>query len=206
MSKLSLFGIATGFVFMGTALAQVQQAPAAGRPSTETQTAGSLQEDPRPATSPTEGTAADRTPPGETPTHRPDAQQQGPQPSTSPTEGTAADRTPPGRTQTMKEAAAGRHGQGTELVGVAVVSPGDAPLGQVVDVVFDSTNQPAYVVISSEGESAAVPYAVANSMRTADKIVIDRSRLEAAPKVKQGEWKSEASGSWKKESSRYWEG
>jgi len=190
MSKRYLFSTAAGLVFLGSALAQVQQPPPSATPSTRE----------------TEGTAADRTPPGETPMQQAPAQPEDALPSTSPTEGTAADRTPPGQTKTMKEAAVGRQGQGTEMVGVAVVSPTDAPLGEVVDVVFDSAHQPAYVVISSEGQAAAVPYSVASSMRSADKIVIDRSRLEAAPKVKQGEWKkSEAGGGWKRESSRYWE-
>jgi sporulation protein YlmC with PRC-barrel domain len=56
-------------------------------------------QNPAPATSPTEGTAADRTPPGATPTspqQTPDAVN--PAPSTSETEGTAADNTPPGAT------------------------------------------------------------------------------------------------------------
>lgn len=158
---------------------------------------------PQPATSETEGTAADRTQPGETPTRGAPGQAQDPRPATSETEGTAADRTPPGKTPTTKRD--DTRGAQSELVGAAVVSTSDAPLGKVVDVVFDSKDQPAFVVISSGGTATAVPYSVANSMMSEDKLVIDQSRLKAAPKVKQGEWRSEASSSWKQDAARYWD-
>ncbi len=159
---------------------------------------------PQPATSEAEGTAADRTQPGRTPTQDAPSQAQDPRPSTSETEGTAADRTPPGRTPTTPGDAS-RAGAQSELVGAAVVSKSDAPLGKVVDVVFDAKNQPAFVVISSGGTATAVPYAIANSMMSSDKIVIDQSRLKAAPKIKQGEWRSDASSSWKQDATRYWD-
>ncbi|HET9447921.1 MAG TPA: PRC-barrel domain-containing protein [Steroidobacteraceae bacterium] len=203
MSKSSIASCIAIIGLFGGALAQAQQP--AQQPT-----------QPQPSTSETEGTAADRTQPGQTPTTqgqtpRPTqgapTQAQDPRPSTSQTEGTAADRSPPGRTPTTQ----GPTRQGTqtagqsELVGAAVVSTSDAPLGKVVDVVFDAQNQPAFVVISSGGTSTAVPYSVANSMMTADKIVIDQSRLKAAPKVKQGEWRSEANSSWKQDAARYWD-
>lgn len=151
---------------------------------------------PMPSTSDTEGTAADRTPPGKTATDTATDPAANPQPSTSPTEGTAADRTPPGKTPT---AATGR-----DMVGTAVVSKDEAPLGTVVEVVFDAQGQPEFVVIATEeGESAAVPYRTASSMRTGNKVVMDKSRLERAPTVKQGEWQGR-SGTWKEDASRYW--
>lgn len=165
MSKTSIASVIAIAGLFGSALAQAQQP--AQPAQTPTQGAPSQAEDPRPATSETEGTAADRTPPGKTATTQ-------------------------GATQ-------------SELVGATVVSTSDAPLGKVVDVVFDAKNQPAFVVISSGGTSTAVPYAVANSMMSADKIVIDQSRLKAAPKVKQGEWRSDASSNWKQDAARYWD-
>jgi hypothetical protein len=192
MSKSSIASCIAIIGLFGGALAQAQQ---------PTQ--------PQPSTSETEGTAADRTQPGQTPTTQGQSPTQGaptqaqdPRPATSPTEGTAADRTPPGRTPTTQGA---QNAGQSELVGATVVSTSDAPLGKVVDVVFDARNQPAFVVISSGGTSTAVPYSVANSMMTADKIVIDQSRLKAAPKVKQGEWRSEANSSWKQDAARYWD-
>lgn len=171
---------------LGVALAQAQQP---------------MPQPPEPSTSATEGTDADRTKPGETPTRSmtPAEEQQDPRPSTSETEGTAADRTAPGRTPTDQTA------QRSEIIGAAVVTSANAPLGKVVDVVFDATNQPSFVVIESAGKATAVPYSVANSMKTADKIVIDQSRLQAAPKVKEGEWRNESSGTWKKDAIRYWD-
>jgi sporulation protein YlmC with PRC-barrel domain len=163
---------------------------------------------PTPATSETEGTAADRTPPNPSAT-RPiqPGQTQGdpqtdPRPSTNPAEGTAADRTPPGQTSTTSGATAQRG----ELVGASVVTPAGAPIGKVVDVVFDSVaQQPAFVVIASENGQAAVPYSVASSMRSGGKVVMDQSRLKSAPKVKDNEWRRESGSHWQQESARYWE-
>jgi sporulation protein YlmC with PRC-barrel domain len=188
MSKLRTSCIGAALIFLGAALAQAQQTP----------------QRPEPATQPTEGTAADRTRPGATPTETAPTQEEDPRPSTSETEGTAADSTPPGRASTTQGAATQRGAQRSELVGAAVVTNTEAPLGEVVDVVFDAKNQPAFVVISTEGKSVAVPYSVATSMKTSDKIVMDRARLQGAPKVKEGEWKTMPRGGWKDESARYW--
>lgn len=173
MIKLYRSGFVIALGCLGVALAQAQQEP----PSSE------------------------RAKPGETPTQTmtPDQQQQDPRPATSPTEGTAADRTAPGRTPTEQTA------QRSEIIGAPVVTTANAPLGKVVDVVFDAAKQPAFVVIESGGKATAVPYAVANSMKTQDKIVIDQSRLQAAPKVKAGEWRNESNAGWKKEAIRYWD-
>jgi hypothetical protein len=173
MSKLRTSFIGAALIMLAATLAQAQQNPQ--KPS-------------------------DPTHPGATPTQGAPTQAEDPRPSTSQTEGTAADSTPPGRTPTGPGAAT----QPKELVGAAVVSNTQAPLGEVVDVVFDARNQPAFVVISTEGKSVAVPYSVATSMKTSDKIVMDRARLQAAPKVKEGEWKKESGGTWKDESARYW--
>lgn len=188
MSKLQTSCIAAALILLGATLAQAQQ----------------TQPKPEPATQPTEGTAADRTRPGATPTQGAPTQAENPRPSTSETEGTAADSTPPGRTPTAQGAATQRGTQRSELVGAAVVTTTAKPLGEVVDVVFDARNQPAFVVISTEGKAVAVPYSVASSMKTSDGIVMDRARLQAAPKVKEGEWKKESGGTWKDESARYW--
>lgn len=173
------------------------------------------QQNPQPSTSPTEGTAADRTPPGETPTQSQDAMPQqptDPRPATSEAEGTAADRTPPGRTPTTTDPNAARGQQmgdktmGHDMVGASVISEKkQAPVGKVVDVVFSASNQPEFVVIESAGKTVAVPYSVANANMSANKITIDESRLQAAPKVKQGEWRSKTEGTWKQDATRYWE-
>jgi sporulation protein YlmC with PRC-barrel domain len=156
---------------------------------------------PQPSTNPAEGTAADRTPPGKTPT-RDTARNTtvDPRPSTSETEGTAADRTSPD--DSSPSAAAGA--RASTLVGAQVVTSADAPIGKVVDVVFDTKDQPAFVVIESRGTQAAVPYAAASSMMSGTRVVIDQSRLERAPKVKQGEWRNRSNESWKADAAKYW--
>lgn len=183
--KLPIFGIVAALAFAG---AQAQETTPPAPPST----------------SETEGTAADRTRPGETPTRSAPTQAEDPRPSTHPAEGTAADRTPPGSTSTTHGAATQRSGQRSDIVGAAVVSSNDAPLGEVVDVVFDAANRPEFVVIQSEGKAMAMPYSAANSMKKADKIVVDQSKLQAAPKVEEGAWRNPASNRWKQESARYW--
>jgi hypothetical protein len=184
--KLHTFSIAAALVFVG---AQAQQTTPPAEPST----------------SQTEGTAADRTKPGQTPTQTAPRQAEDPRPSTSETEGTAADRTRPGQTPTTQGSATQRGAQRSEIIGAAVVSSSDKQLGEVVDVVFDAANRPEFVVIESEGKATAMPYAAANSMKKADKIVVDQSRLQAAPKVEEGAWRNPASNRWKQESTRYWE-
>lgn len=186
MNKLHSCGIWAALGFAGLVIAQEPETPGTVNPA--------------PSTSQTEGTAADRTPPGETPTRDIGDPRVDPAPSTSRTEGTAADRTPPGETWTRNETT-----QANDLVGTEVVTRADARLGSVVDVVFDSKGQPSFVVIQSEGNTAAVPYSAATSMMSGDKVVIDQSKLERAPQVKQGEWRDTKDSTWKHEASRYWE-
>jgi len=187
MNTLQTCSVAVALVFAATVLAQ--ETPPA----------------PMPSTSQTEGTAADRTPPEETPTRDTGADTTvGPQPSTSETEGTAADRTSPGKTPTTSGTAS-TSTAARAMVGATVVSSDKATLGKVVDVVFDATGQPEFVVISTEqGKAAAVPYRTANEMKSGNQVVIDKSRLQRAPTVKQGEWRSR-SDTWKEDSSRYWD-
>jgi len=187
MNKLHVCGFVAWLLVAGATMAQTT-------PSTETPP------NPAPSTSPTEGTAADRTKPGETPTQgtsRDVPQPRGP--ATDPAEGTAADRTPP-----SSRAQEGGTTQ-PELVGLQVVSPSNAPIGKVVDVVFDSQGQPDYVVIASQGNNAAVPFQTASSMIEGGKVIIDQARLQQAPKVDKGEWRDKEEGAWKDEATRYWE-
>lgn len=179
MTKLYRSGLVLALGCLGMAVAQAQQTPPPsertkpGESPTKAMTPAEQQQDPR--------------------------QQEDPRPATSQTEGTAADNTMPGRTPT------GEMARRSEIIGASVVTTSNAPLGKVVDVVFDAAKQPAFVVIESAGKATAVPYSVASSMKTADKIVIDQSRLQAAPKVKSGEWRNESNAGWKKEATKYWD-
>jgi hypothetical protein len=128
-------------------------------------------------------------------------------PSTSETEGAVADSTPARNTETPSvrtEKSPDAEGAGEELVGASVVTRTNAPLGRVTEVVFDSKEQPAFVIISTEDQSSAVPYSAASSMMSGDKVVIDQSKLQGAPKLKEGEWKHQSSAKWQKDAARYW--
>ena len=216
MSKQQLLSIMLAMGFLGGAAANAQeprQQPTPGptqderirpgeSPTQATEEAMPQPVDPRPSTSPVEGTAADHTPPGETPTKDTmPTQPVDPAPSTSRAEGTAADRTPPGETPTMVD----RGQTQGEMVGTSVVSADQAPVGRVVDVVFDSANQPEFVVIQSAGKNVAVPYSVASANKSEDKIMIDESRLRSAPNVEHGKWRSPTDSNWKQDATRYWE-
>ena len=191
MSK-HIFSLALALGFLGAASVNAQQPQ------------------PRP-----EGSQSQEIKPGESPTQAttpPPYSTEDPRPATSPTEGTAADQTPPGRTPTTTDPTGARGQQmgdkamGRDMVGASVISEKkQAPVGKVVDVVFSASNQPEFVVIESAGKTVAVPYSVANANMSANKIMIDESRLQAAPKVKQGEWRSKSEGTWKKDATRYWE-
>jgi hypothetical protein len=174
--------IVAALSFLAFASAHAQQATPARPPASETEV------------------DSNRTPPGATPAEvaEPTApvQAQDPRPSPSVIESAAADRSPPpGKTPTGPEQPG--------IVGTAIVTPNNVPIGKVVDVVFDATQQPAFLVITSGGRSTAVPYGVAHALRSADKIVIDQSRLQAAPKLKEGEWRRDA-GNWKEDAVRFW--
>jgi hypothetical protein len=120
-------------------------------------------------------------------------------PASLPTKGTAADRTAPQDRQ---------HAGGTlhpELVGAKVVSPAKSPIGEIVDVVFDSRGQPDYIVIASKGNNAALPYKTASSMMEGGEVIIDEGKLRGAPKLEQGQWRTQREGTWKAAASEYWD-
>jgi PRC-barrel domain len=128
------------------------------------------------------------------------AQQQQATPAVTPTEGDTSPVTAP-----AAEPGASSGTAAVKIVGRAVVTAGDAPLGKVSEVVFDSRGQPEFVVVSVEGKNSAVPYALATSMLDGDKLVLDKDRLQAAPKVKESEWRDQSSSEWKNDATRYWE-
>ncbi len=154
-------------------------------------------------TRPSEGTAADSMPPTPAQSERTTGagtESMSKPPSVDlPSKGTPADRTAPEDRQ---------HAGGTlppELVGAKVVSPAKAPIGEVVDVVFDSRGQPDYIVIASEGDNAALPYKTAHSMMERGTMIVDEAKLRSAPKLEQGEWRAQRNGNWKEAATQYWE-
>lgn len=121
-------------------------------------------------------------------------------PATSlPKTDTAADRTAPADRQ---RAGGALH---PELVGAQVVSPGKAPIGEVVDVVFDSRGQPDYIVIASEGRNTALPYRMATSMMERGKVIVDEAKLRSAPELEQEQWRTQHDGEWRAAATDYWD-
>jgi hypothetical protein len=121
-------------------------------------------------------------------------------PAVTPTEGDSSPVTAP-----AAESGASSGTAAVKIVGRPVVTAADAPLGKVSEVVFDSRGQPEFVMVEVEGKNSALPYAMATSMLEGDKLVLDKERLLAAPKVKESEWRNRSSNEWKNDATRYWE-
>jgi hypothetical protein len=102
----------------------------------------------------------------------------------------------------------GREARGGGIsAGSIVQNPAGEPIGRVKDIVPDANSgEPAYIVISTRSGSTAVPYPVIAPMYQDGHIVLDRSRLESAPRVSDSQLRNDKSGAeWKKQADRYWE-
>jgi sporulation protein YlmC with PRC-barrel domain len=178
MNKLQTAFLTGTLALASAAFAQESQPPPATQPESA------------PATSPTEGTAADRTPPGQTTTTQStDPGTVNPSPSTDPSEGTAADRTPPGQTanpqDTTRMAAAGgaRGTSVSEIIGASVQGTDGQNVGTVQDILINQSGKVAVVVQQSGSSSAtgaqptAIPWDAIRSMEPDGKIVVDSSRV-----------------------------
>jgi hypothetical protein len=90
--------------------------------------------------------------------------------------------------------------------GSIVQSPAGEPIGRVKDIVPDAhTGEPTYVLIASGSGNTAVPYAVVAPMFQNGHIVLDRSRLESAPRVSDRQLQNTSDATWKTKADRYWQ-
>jgi hypothetical protein len=90
--------------------------------------------------------------------------------------------------------------------GSIVQTPAGEPVGRVRDIVPDAnTGEPAYIVISLRSGSTAVPYPTVAPMFQNGHIVLDRARLESAPRVSDSQLRDNSGAEWKKQADRYWE-
>ena len=193
MNKFQTLTALASLILASAAVAQEQATPA--QPATQAR--------PPVSATPPQGDASGKVVPGKTPT------QGAPSDTEAVTSSSATEVTAPDGT-VAREAPAAEPGtsSGTaaaKFVGRAVVTSSDAPLGKVSEVVFDAKGQPAFVVISAQGKSSAMPYETASSMMSGDKVIVDKTKLQGAPKLKAGEWRDQSSTSWKSEASRYWD-
>jgi sporulation protein YlmC with PRC-barrel domain len=200
--KLQTWAVVMSLGVTGAALAQSETAPQQDTQQQDAQqqdTQATPQGSPAPSTSPTEGTAADTTPPGETQTQ--DSQRSptvDPRPATDVGEGTAADVTPPGETETDassgRTAAAGTaqgHQRASKIIGMKVKTPSGESLGEVEDIILDDSGKVSQVLVNrsqtagdesrpASSRLAALPWTEVSSMIRADSLVIEREKLASA--------------------------
>lgn len=95
---------------------------------------------------------------------------------------------------------------GNVSAGMPVQSTSGEPLGAVRDVVpRRSSGTPGYVVITlPKGGKTAVPYATAISTMRDGTIVLDRARLEGAPRVQDSQLQNHSDLSWERQADEYW--
>jgi hypothetical protein len=95
---------------------------------------------------------------------------------------------------------------GSVSAGSIVQSPAGEAIGRVKDIVPDpGTGDPAYVVIATRTGTTAVPYAVVSPMFQNGHVVLERSKLESAPRVKERQLRDKSNADWRKEADLYWE-
>jgi hypothetical protein len=124
-----------------------------------------------------------------------------------------ASRPMPGADVDMSGAAQQRPKVGHEAkvggltAGSIVQSPAGENIGRVKDIVPDAkTGDPAYVVIATRNGTTAVPYPAIAPLYQNGHVVLDRARLESAPRVNDSQLRDDKENAeWKKQSNRYWE-
>ena len=198
MGKLRYFSMLAALGLAGAAHAQTQAAPdqpgtqsnAPASPSSQS-SPGSQDTGPGSASSPHQrdvtSQQAEESPPNENP-----------DPSAA---------SSPHQQNSMRMAEAGGAAARSVQPGMTVQAPSGESLGTVVDLVPGPTGstESGYVVIASSGGSATpVPYAAASSMIQNGKIVVERTRLESAPKVQQRQLEDRSSKSWQSKADKYW--
>jgi hypothetical protein len=86
-----------------------------------------------------------------------------------------------------------------------VKSPSGDVLGRVASIVPSDSNRDGYVVIADlQGVAVPVPYRAASAMVQNGTLVVDKSRLENAPKVQQYQAEDGPSDVWERKADGYW--
>ena len=90
--------------------------------------------------------------------------------------------------------------------GMRVSSPSGDLLGTVASIIpGGDSGKDGYVVIADlQGIAIPVPYRAASAMVQHDKLVVDKSRFENAPKVQQYQTEDGPSVVWEKKADSYW--
>jgi hypothetical protein len=91
--------------------------------------------------------------------------------------------------------------------GMPVQTTSGELLGIVRDVLPNASGEPGYVLITTPtGGKTAVPYSTASVMTRNGTIVLDRARLEGAPRIQDSQLQNPSDTSWQKKVDQYWNG
>jgi|SwirhisoilCB3_FD_contig_31_7902647_length_1135_multi_3_in_0_out_0_2 hypothetical protein len=229
MNRQIVLTVAAALALAGTAYAQNQATPAPGAQATPGTTNPSTS-DPSTATPGTvnPSTAApqseDRTSPSSASsphqreaTKQPDTSeaptQNGADPSAASSphqrETTGTDGSNPKADRDMSTAGktrmAAANPSGKVSAGTKVQSAAGTQIGTVKDIVPKANGQPGYVLIATpSGNNTAVPYATVAPMIQNGSIVLDSTKLQGAPTVRDSELQDRSNTRWKQEADQYW--
>jgi hypothetical protein len=94
----------------------------------------------------------------------------------------------------------------TLSAGTMVQTPDGQSIGTVKDVVPDTaTGEPRYILVATRsGTNAAIPYATLSSRVVNGRIVLERSRLDAAPRVSDRQLRDPSDKEWQQRAQKYW--
>jgi sporulation protein YlmC with PRC-barrel domain len=164
---------------------------------------------PLPATSRAEGTAADTTPPGETPV-RGTAASQAPEQATAEW-GSQREKVAPEKRMAAADTMPGDR-RTSAFAGKGVYSKQGALLGEVKDLVIDPmSGRVTHAIVATGGSVtdgaqslAAVPWNTMKSAMHKGRIVMDQQRLSEAPSFATSQWPDLQSSGWSREADSYW--
>ena len=90
--------------------------------------------------------------------------------------------------------------------GTIVQSPAGAAIGTVKDFVPDpGTGRPNYVLVNTRsGANTAIPYSILAPMFSNGRVILDRSRLEEAPRVSDSQLRNPTDHAWQQRAQQYW--
>jgi len=126
--------------------------------------------------------------------------------SSTPTESRPMNEANKPATRVASMASLAEQRRGSQIIGSQVKSKTGEQLGEVSDVVVDSSGKITHAVIT-QGDSklVAVPWSVAGSMIERQAIVMDKARLDKAPSFPKSRWPDLASGGWSQQADTYWQ-
>jgi sporulation protein YlmC with PRC-barrel domain len=97
----------------------------------------------------------------------------------------------------------------SKLIGKNVETSAGDTIGEVKDVVIDEQGKATHVIVShgrlGSTKLTAVPFDTVKQMMRADKLVMDKTRLENAPSFDESSFPNVTSTTWSSSYDRYWE-